>query len=68
MRYFFSFMVTTLTEDHVGKILASDAAALKQAEDMAIDCAGQGILDGCSIVVSRDGKVLFDVPVNQVKH
>lgn len=63
MRFYFSFMAKTLVQDEVGKLFPSQEAALEYAESVAADCVKQGVLDGCSVVVTRNGKTLFDVPM-----
>ena len=68
MRFYFSFLAKTLVQDQVGLVFPDQATALAHAKKIAADCVVQGVLDGCSVIVTSDGKTLFDIPMLPTRH
>jgi hypothetical protein len=62
-RFFFSFHAKTLIEDKEGMFFVDEAGAMAHAEKIIADCASQGILEGCSVVVTSGGEVVFELPM-----
>lgn len=62
-RFFFSYHAKTLIEDKEGIVFVNEAAAMAHARTIAADCASRGVLEGCTVVVTSGGAVIFELPV-----
>jgi hypothetical protein len=63
-RCFLSSHAKTLIEDRQGTVSAEESMALTHAKTIAADCASQGVLEGCTIVVTRDGETSYEFPMS----
>ena len=64
--FHFHFMAKTLLEDDVGQRFSDADAALRHAEFLAVELSKAGHLVGSSILVARDDKVIFEVPLSRL--
>ena len=61
--FYFHFMAKTLLEDEAGQSFADADAALRHAKTLAAQLSEGGHLVGCTILVTEDQDVLFEVPL-----
>jgi uncharacterized protein DUF6894 len=65
-QFHFHFMAKTLLEDDTGQPFPDADAALRHAQFLAVQLANGGHLVGSSILVARDDKVIFEVPLSRL--